>query len=260
MADTVLPVVANVQGTGSNLKGENVPVHVTSIRLNKDNYLSWSAALEIGITSKGRLQYITEKPAPAKNDPQWATWTLEDSQVKVWLISYVSADIQPLILRKSTAYEMWTILARMYGHKKLSEERDSQMEGSSVVEQFRDHLFGQVYSRKEKNVMEVGVNHEGFDESAIVTAPVATTTVVVPAVVADAIVSNAASAVVVRAIGVTDSDAVADGGGGGDGDCGAGDDCGGAGDDCGGDAGSGGGVDGGAEDEESGAKGGGVPA
>ncbi|KAF3781997.1 hypothetical protein EJ110_NYTH35379 [Nymphaea thermarum] len=80
MADTVLPAVADVQGTGSNLKGENVPVHVTSIRLNKDNYLSWSATLEIGITNRGRLQYITgEKPAPAKNDPQWATWTLEDS-------------------------------------------------------------------------------------------------------------------------------------------------------------------------------------
>ncbi|KAF3792377.1 hypothetical protein EJ110_NYTH10411, partial [Nymphaea thermarum] len=106
MADAVLLAVADVQGTGSNLKSENVPVHVTSIRLNKDNYLSWSAALEIGITSRGRLQYITgEKSAPAKNDPQWATWTLEDSQVKVWLISSVSADIQPLILRKSTAYE-----------------------------------------------------------------------------------------------------------------------------------------------------------
>ncbi|KAF3780969.1 hypothetical protein EJ110_NYTH37923 [Nymphaea thermarum] len=84
MANAVLPAVVDVYGTGSNLKGENVPVHVTSIRLNKDNYLSWSAALEIGITSRGRLQYITgEKPAPAKNDPQWATWTLEDSQVQV---------------------------------------------------------------------------------------------------------------------------------------------------------------------------------
>ncbi|KAF3774518.1 hypothetical protein EJ110_NYTH52946 [Nymphaea thermarum] len=71
MADAVLPKVADVLDTGSNIKGENVPVHVTSIRLNKDNYLSWSAALEIGITSRGRLQYITgEKPAPAKNDPQ----------------------------------------------------------------------------------------------------------------------------------------------------------------------------------------------
>ncbi|KAF3783486.1 hypothetical protein EJ110_NYTH19480 [Nymphaea thermarum] len=69
--------------TGSNTKSENLPVQVTSIRLNKDNYLSWSAALEIGITSRGRLPYITgEKPAPSKTDPGWATWALEDSQVK----------------------------------------------------------------------------------------------------------------------------------------------------------------------------------
>ncbi|KAF3773241.1 hypothetical protein EJ110_NYTH51104 [Nymphaea thermarum] len=92
--------------TGSSPKSENVPVQVTSIRLNKDNYLSWSAALEIGITSRGRLPYITgERPAPSKTDPSWAqcypyrrpdrytirygsdnigwaTWALEDSQVK----------------------------------------------------------------------------------------------------------------------------------------------------------------------------------
>ncbi|KAF3790970.1 hypothetical protein EJ110_NYTH15522 [Nymphaea thermarum] len=72
--------------TGSNTKSENLPVQV----------ISWSAALEIGITSRGRLPYITgEKPVPSKTDPGWATWALEDSQVKVW-----------------------TVLARMYGRKK----------------------------------------------------------------------------------------------------------------------------------------------
>ncbi|KAF3777921.1 hypothetical protein EJ110_NYTH44756 [Nymphaea thermarum] len=113
------PKIDDALDTGSNTKSENLPVQVTSIRLNKDNYLSWSAALEIGITSRGRLSYITgEKLAPSKTDPRWATWALEDSQVKVWIISFVSADIQPLILRKSTACDMWTMLARMYGHKK----------------------------------------------------------------------------------------------------------------------------------------------
>ncbi|KAF3788237.1 hypothetical protein EJ110_NYTH21388 [Nymphaea thermarum] len=84
-----------------------------------DNYLSWSAALEIGITSRGRLSYITgDKPAPLKSDPQWETWALEDSQVKVWIISSVSSNIQPLILRKPTSFDMWTVLAKMYGRKK----------------------------------------------------------------------------------------------------------------------------------------------
>ncbi|KAF3785990.1 hypothetical protein EJ110_NYTH24012 [Nymphaea thermarum] len=105
--------------SGSASKAENVPIQVTSIRLTKDNYLSWSTALEIGITSRGRLSYITgDKPAPLKSDPQWATWALEDSQVKVWIINSVSSDIQPLILRKPTSFDMWTVLAKMYGRKK----------------------------------------------------------------------------------------------------------------------------------------------
>ncbi|KAF3771627.1 hypothetical protein EJ110_NYTH59973, partial [Nymphaea thermarum] len=104
---------------GSTSKAENVPIQVTSIRLTQDNYLSWSAALEIGITSRWRLSYITgDKPAPPKSDPQWETWALEDSQVKVWIISSVSSDIQPLILRKPTSFDMWTVLAKMYGRKK----------------------------------------------------------------------------------------------------------------------------------------------
>ncbi|KAF3774437.1 hypothetical protein EJ110_NYTH53102 [Nymphaea thermarum] len=72
-----------VLDAASASKTENVPIQVSSIRLTKDNYLSWSAALEIGITSRGRLPYITgDKPPPLKSDPQWATWALEDSQVK----------------------------------------------------------------------------------------------------------------------------------------------------------------------------------
>ncbi|KAF3773998.1 hypothetical protein EJ110_NYTH54087 [Nymphaea thermarum] len=119
MTEAMTPKIDDALDTGSNTKSENLPVQVTSIRLNKDNYLSWPAALEIGITSRGRLSYITgEKPALSKTDPRWATWALEDSQVKVWIISSVSADIQPSILRKSTAYDMWTMLARMYGRKK----------------------------------------------------------------------------------------------------------------------------------------------
>ncbi|KAF3772096.1 hypothetical protein EJ110_NYTH58791 [Nymphaea thermarum] len=119
MAEEIAPKIDVAIDAGIAPKSENLPVQVTPIRLTKDNYLSWSAALEIGITSRGRLPYITgNKPAPSKTDPQWANWALEDSQVKVWIISSVSADIQPLILRKPTSFEMWNVFARMYGRKK----------------------------------------------------------------------------------------------------------------------------------------------
>ncbi|KAF3772088.1 strawberry notch-like protein 1 [Nymphaea thermarum] len=74
MAEEMTPKIDDALDTGNNTKSENLPVQVTSIQLNKDNYLSWTVALEIGITSRGRLSYITgEKPAPSKTDPRWAT-------------------------------------------------------------------------------------------------------------------------------------------------------------------------------------------
>ncbi|KAF3771926.1 hypothetical protein EJ110_NYTH58570, partial [Nymphaea thermarum] len=119
MVEETTPKTDVALDAGNTSKSENLPVQVTSIRLTKDNYLSWSAALEIGITSRGRRSYITgARPEPSKTDPQWEAWALEDSQVKVWIISSVSADIQPLILRKPTSFEMWNVLARMYGRRK----------------------------------------------------------------------------------------------------------------------------------------------
>ncbi|KAF3772244.1 hypothetical protein EJ110_NYTH58398 [Nymphaea thermarum] len=103
MAAEMTPKTDVAFDTGGSPKSENVPVQVTSIRLNKDNYLSWSAALEIGITSRGRLPYITgERPTPSKTDPSWATWALEDSQVKVWIINSVSPS--PLVSPVRSAY------------------------------------------------------------------------------------------------------------------------------------------------------------
>ncbi|KAF3771838.1 hypothetical protein EJ110_NYTH59397, partial [Nymphaea thermarum] len=81
MAEEITTKTDMAIDAGIASKSENVPVQVTPIRLTKDNYLSWSVALEIGITSRGRLPYITgDKPAPSKTDPQWANWALEDSQ------------------------------------------------------------------------------------------------------------------------------------------------------------------------------------
>ncbi|KAF3790058.1 hypothetical protein EJ110_NYTH17277 [Nymphaea thermarum] len=115
MAEEIAPKSDVAFDAGIAPKSENLTVQVTPIH----NYLSWSAALEIGITSRGRLPNITgDKLAPSKTDPQWANWALEDNQVKVWIISSVSTDIQPLILRKPTSFEIWNVLARMYGRKK----------------------------------------------------------------------------------------------------------------------------------------------
>ncbi|KAF3791498.1 hypothetical protein EJ110_NYTH14363 [Nymphaea thermarum] len=98
---------------------ENVPVQVTTIRLTKENYLPWSAAMTMGIAGHGRIAYINgRKPERAETSGVWDTWFLEDNKVKTWIVNSIFADIQPLILRKKTARDMSVILEQMYGQKK----------------------------------------------------------------------------------------------------------------------------------------------
>ncbi|KAF3772817.1 hypothetical protein EJ110_NYTH56890, partial [Nymphaea thermarum] len=98
---------------------KNVLVQVITLRLTKENYFPWSAAMTMGIVGRSRIAYIDGRnPEPAKTSGVWDTWFLEDNQVKTWIVNSVSADIQPLILRKKTARDMWVILEQMYGQKK----------------------------------------------------------------------------------------------------------------------------------------------
>ncbi|KAF3791632.1 hypothetical protein EJ110_NYTH12978 [Nymphaea thermarum] len=111
-------VHTNVPDVGST-RMDNVPVQVTTIQLNKENYLRWSAAITVGIAGKERIAYVNgRKVEPVEGNIAWDTWYLEDNQVKMWIINFVSLEIQPLILRKKTARDMWVILEHMYGQKK----------------------------------------------------------------------------------------------------------------------------------------------
>ncbi|KAF3776059.1 hypothetical protein EJ110_NYTH48342, partial [Nymphaea thermarum] len=73
----------------------------------------------MGIAARDRMTYIDgSNPEPARTSGVWRTWFLEDNQVKTWIVNSISPDIQPLILRKKTARDMWVVLEQMYGQKK----------------------------------------------------------------------------------------------------------------------------------------------
>ncbi|KAF3786786.1 hypothetical protein EJ110_NYTH24686 [Nymphaea thermarum] len=102
-------------------RSKNVLVQVITLHLTKENYFTWSAAMTMGIAGRGRIAYIDGRnPEPARTSGVWDTWFLEDNQVKTWIVNSVSADLQPLILRKKTARDMWVILEQMYGQKKTA--------------------------------------------------------------------------------------------------------------------------------------------
>ncbi|KAF3778163.1 hypothetical protein EJ110_NYTH44021 [Nymphaea thermarum] len=101
------------------IRTENVPMQVINLRLTKENYFSWSPAMTMGIAARDRMTYIDgSNPEPARTSGVWRTWFLEDNQVKTWIVNSVSPEIQPLILRKKTARDMWVVLEQMYGQKK----------------------------------------------------------------------------------------------------------------------------------------------
>ncbi|KAF3782717.1 hypothetical protein EJ110_NYTH33741 [Nymphaea thermarum] len=103
------------------IRTENVPMQVVNLRLTKENYFSWSPAMTMGIAARNRMTYIYgSNPEPARTSGVWRTWFLEDNQMKTWIVNSVSPEIQTLILRKKTAWDMWVVLEQMYGQKKTA--------------------------------------------------------------------------------------------------------------------------------------------
>lgn len=57
------------------LNTDSHPVQITTIRLNRDNYLRWSQSVRMYIRGRGKLGYRTgDKKATTTEDPTYATW------------------------------------------------------------------------------------------------------------------------------------------------------------------------------------------
>uniref|UniRef100_A0A5K1C335 Retrotransposon Copia-like N-terminal domain-containing protein n=1 Tax=Nymphaea colorata TaxID=210225 RepID=A0A5K1C335_9MAGN len=55
-------------------KTENVPAQVITLRLTKENYFLWSAAMTMGIAARGRIAFIDGRNLePAKASGVWDT-------------------------------------------------------------------------------------------------------------------------------------------------------------------------------------------
>ncbi|KAF3775765.1 hypothetical protein EJ110_NYTH49670 [Nymphaea thermarum] len=126
LSHRLVPMAASSSSTVNQteirgVRSENVPMQVINLRLTNENYFSWSPAMTMGIAARDRMTYIDgSNPEPAITSGVWRTGFLEDNQVKTWIVNSVSPEIQPLILRKKTARDMWVVLEQMYGQKKTA--------------------------------------------------------------------------------------------------------------------------------------------
>ncbi|XP_024019292.1 uncharacterized protein LOC112090970 [Morus notabilis] len=96
--------VSKISATSS----ESHSVHITTIRLNGDNFLRWSQSVRMYIRGRGKMGYLTgEKKAPAEDDPAYATWDAENSMVMTWLVNSMEEDIGSNYMCYPTARELW---------------------------------------------------------------------------------------------------------------------------------------------------------
>lgn len=90
-------------------------VVITNLKLTGPNYFTWSRAMEMIITSKGKENHILDIVIiPPLTDPNYRNWKVENSTVMSWLIGSMTPEIAENFILYSTAGEIWTATREMY--------------------------------------------------------------------------------------------------------------------------------------------------
>lgn len=75
-------------------------------KLNNQNYTLWSRLVQLEINARGRLNHIIADP-PQITDPEYHTWTQQDSMVISWIIKNIESDLVNQYLDYPTARDLW---------------------------------------------------------------------------------------------------------------------------------------------------------
>lgn len=121
---------------------------ITNLKLTGQNYLTWSKAMEMIITGKGKESYILgDEPAPPSTDSKFRAWKIENSLVMSWLIGSMAPEIADNFVLYSTAKEIWNAAMDMYSkHDNTAElyELEAQLhgirQGEATVSAYFSHL------------------------------------------------------------------------------------------------------------------------
>ncbi|GMY06903.1 hypothetical protein FCV25MIE_02142 [Fagus crenata] len=97
------------------IQSDNMSMQMTSNKLDGTNYFAWSQFVQLYVTGKGKLGYLTgEKIKLAMSDPSFSTWVEENSMLMSWLLNSMTPDINASFLRLPTAHDIWDAVAQTY--------------------------------------------------------------------------------------------------------------------------------------------------
>ena len=92
-------------------------VQITTIHLNRANYLQWSQYIQMYIRGKRKIGYLTcEQLQPTIINPQYAVWDVENSMVMTWLGNSMEKDINCNYMCYPTTIDLWDSVTKMYSN------------------------------------------------------------------------------------------------------------------------------------------------
>ena len=82
------------------------------IKLDGSNYALWSQVVEMYISGKDKLEYITgDSPQPLQTDPFFRKWSTENAIAKGLLINSMDPSLIGNFIRFPTAKQVWDSIA-----------------------------------------------------------------------------------------------------------------------------------------------------
>lgn len=144
---TSAPVAEKSSGMAGSIV-DSSPVTINNQKLNGNNFLPWSRAVELFIIGRGKKDYLSEDTVvPAETDSKFPTWEAENSMIMSWLLSSMTPEISNTFMLYPTAAAIWKATKEMYAKTdNISElyELEAQVkdmkQGDQTVSKFFSNL------------------------------------------------------------------------------------------------------------------------
>ncbi|KAK3411375.1 hypothetical protein EUGRSUZ_I00138 [Eucalyptus grandis] len=83
--------------------------------LTGDNYNNWSRAMEIALSAKNKMVFVTrEIKKPDATDPAYASWIRVNNMILSWILNSIHLDLVPAVLYTKSIADIWADLRECF--------------------------------------------------------------------------------------------------------------------------------------------------
>lgn len=94
---------------------QDMSLKITPDKLDGSNYSTWSQSVEMYITGRGKVQYLTgKKPIPDETNAACSIWLEDNAMVKSWLLNSMTSNVRAVFLYLPTAHDVWDAVSQTY--------------------------------------------------------------------------------------------------------------------------------------------------